>query len=244
MTEWPSLSDGAFADVVRRWLEVALRLPAWAGGLGVLAGVLLLWRGNGRLVFRIVAAPLGLACAPWVAVVAPHLGITEVPPQVNIGAAAVLAVLGLVFPPGVVFFAVGAPCGVLAGALAGETDWLLGFLPGFIMGGALGLVAHRVVAAVLTSLLGGALLVLGAAVGLLPWLPPLARIVDAPLLVAAIAACFAAAGVVYQLFVHPPPDVEDEQRRAKATRKKEAKAQRAREKRWAASKSDSEAADP
>lgn len=214
------------------WVGVFRFLPSWAGLLAVAVGGLMLLYG-GRRLFRLVAAPLGLVLATvWASSLAVRLGFGGQHRQIAQVATVTLFGLGLLWPPVVVFVAFGVPAGLAGGSLAGPTDWLLGFGPGFFLGGAVGLVFHRVVGAVLSAAVGAWVAVLG----LLAFLNPFTRLVGwlahNPVVVLSLAGCVAVAGAVFQLFLRPSVEEAEAQRQEKALSKKRAKEQREAEARW------------
>lgn len=213
------------------WVGIYRQVPIWAGGIAVVLGVLMLLFGSGRL-FRLVAGPMGAAVGfLWAELLAGKFGFASQAKQIGVAATVGLGALGLVFPPGAVFFIFGVPAGLIAGELAGSTDWLLGFFPGFIVGGVLAMAAHRSIGAVASSLFGGAL----AVVGVLAVLAPSGvsgRLAAQPWGVLGAAALLAVGGVVYQLFVRMSPDERAAQSEEKRRAKKRANEKAALEKRW------------
>src|SRR5689334_1778013 len=114
----------------------------WAGLVACVVGLVLLLFGGGRL-FRALAGPLGaLIGLGWTGVLAAKLGF-PLDPRLPMGAAAVLALLGFVLPPTVVYVGVGIPVGLLGGEIAGSSDYLIGFVPGFLLGGVVAVLLHR-----------------------------------------------------------------------------------------------------
>jgi len=139
---------------------------------------------------------------------------------------------GLIWPPLVVFFAFGIPAGLLGGQLAGPNDWILGFGPGFFMGGALGVVMHRLVGAILSSAAGAWLLVLGLMAALNPFVGAVSWLANNPLAVLTVAGIFAVAGSIFQIFLRPSEAQADAMKIEKAIAKKKAKEQKALTERW------------
>ncbi len=218
------------------WVGVYRNAPVPAGIVAALLGVLLLVRGRG-LLFRLVAGPLGaLIGAAWTAPVLTRFGVTGNHAVLTSGATTALAVLGLAWPPPIVFLAFGLPTGLLAGQLAGPNDWLLGFGPGFLLGGAVGVVFQTVVAAGLAAAVGawlvmeGLMAALAPSVGLVTWLA------NNPVPTLSLMACLALVGGVYQGFVRPPPEEEAKRKTEAALRKKHQAEQAAMEKRWSSYK--------
>lgn len=215
------------------WVGLCHFLPVWAGALCLLGGVLMLFFGGGRL-FRLVAAPLGaLIGLIWVAPVAGRLGISAPLPQVTLIAATSLAILGLIFPPGVVFFAFGVPLGLLAGQWVGPVDWLLAFVPGFIIGGAVGVVLHQVVSSVLSAVVGAWVLMLGLLAVLMPFVSSAGVLAQNPPVVFVVAGCFAIGGAAYQIMARGSPDDLAKRKRERLLLQKKLKEDRALSKRWA-----------
>lgn len=215
------------------WVALYLYLPVWAGILAVAAGVLMLLWGGGKM-FRLVAAPLGaIIGAVWVGALVAKLGFVQQQRAASLVGTVGLFGLGLLFPPGVVFFAFGVPIGLVTGELAGSTDWLLGFAPGFVIGGAIGVVLHRIVGAVLSSAAGAWVLVLGLMAAVHPLTGAVQTLAGKPVLVLALAGCVAIAGIVYQLVVAPSEEEREEARMKKAREKQREKEKKETEERWA-----------
>lgn len=216
------------------WLGLFRLVPSWAGVILAAIGVVMLVRGGGAL-FRVVAAPLGLVIGQiWIGPLAARLGFASMQQQIALGASAVLTGLGLAMPLTTVFFGFGIPIGLMAANIAGPNDWLLGFVPAFIIGGALGVVLERPVSALLASIFGGWLVLLGAMAALSPFIGPqvdqLASMWPAAI---SVAACLAVAGFGYQVFVLPPPEKAAQVRRERALAKQAADEKKQLEKRWA-----------
>jgi hypothetical protein len=215
------------------WVAVYSKLPWWGGLFAITAGVVMLLIGNGKL-FRLVAAPIGAMVALlWAPMLAIKMGFAPSAQQITTVAAVALGVLGLLFPPGALFFICGAPGGLIAGELVGGSDWMIGFLPGFLVAGALGAAAHRIIGAVASSVTGGWLMVLG----LLSLLSPIgtlsASLAGQPYGCLAAGALFAIAGVVFQLFVRLSPEDRARLNGQKRQAKKRRADQKAAEARWA-----------
>lgn len=214
------------------WVGVFHFLPVWAGLLCLVFGVLMGLFG-GRQLFRLVAGPLGAVIATiWAATLANRLGFGRNMQQIATVATVGLFGLGLLYPPVVVFFAFGVPAGLIGGQIAGANDWMLGFGPGFFFGGALGVVLHRPVGAVLSAAVGAWLAVLGLMAALKPFVPAVSWLASNPLAVISVAGCLAIAGAVYQLFVRPNEEQARAARQEKALKKQRAKEQKAAEARW------------
>jgi hypothetical protein len=215
------------------WVGVFRFLPVWGGLLAMVVGVLMMLFG-GRALFRLIAGPLGALIATiWAVPLAQRLGLNVSLRQVSLIATAVLFVAGVAFPPAVVFFAFGVPAGLLGGELAGPNDWALGFGPAFLVGGGLGVVMHRVVGAVLSAAVGAWVTMLGLLATLVPFVPPVGWFAENPVAVICLAAIFAIAGGVFQIFVRPSEEEAKNRKLEKAIAKKKAKEQKALEERWA-----------
>ncbi|MEW6432517.1 MAG: hypothetical protein AB1730_13525 [Myxococcota bacterium] len=215
------------------WVGLFRFLPVWAGLAAIAVGVLMLLFG-GRRLFRLVAGPLGAVIATvWAGVLAQRLGFGSSARAITTVASLGLLTAGLLYPPVVVFFAFGVPVGLLGGQLAGSADWLLGFLPGFMVGGAMGIVMHRLVGAVLSSVVGAWIAVMGLMAALNPFLPAVGWLAGNPIAVLSIAGCFAVAGIVFQLFVRPSEEEAEKRRHEQFIKKKRAKEAAEQEKRWA-----------
>ncbi len=207
-------------------------LPLGAGVLAIAVGGVMLFFG-GRTLFRLVAGPLGaLIATVWAATLATRLGFGGQIKQIIPIAAMVLFLSGVAYPPIVVFFAFGVPAGLLAGSMAGTTDWMLGFAPGFMVGGAIGVVMHRTVGALLSSIAGAWCLVLGLMATLNPYVGAISWLAINPMVVMAIAGCAAIGGFVYQTFVRLTPEEAAKLRTEKGMAKKRAKENAELEKRW------------
>jgi hypothetical protein len=215
------------------WVAIYRLLPMWAGILSCALGIILLLFGGGRM-FRALAGPLGaLIGLGWTGVLLTKLG-QPLDPRLPTAAAAVLAVLGVLFPPAVIFVGVGIPLGLLGGEIAGPKDYLLGFVPGLLLGGLVAVVVHRQVAAILSSAVGAWLLVIGALAALHQFGGLVTAMASQPWGVIIAAGLFALAGSVYQIAVRPSPE-EAERQAAERQKLQQRKAeQKALEKRWGA----------
>jgi len=216
----------------RGWAAVGFALPWWGGAALAILGLLFLLFGNGKL-FRLVAGPLGaLVGLLWAPLVAQRLGLVGEDRRVPVVAAIGLGGLSLGLPHAASFLGVGVPAGLLAGTLVGGGDWALGFIPGFLIAGALGVAAHRHLSALLSSVVGGWLLVLGVLAALRPVTPAADAVLRQPWGVLAAAGLFALAGAVYQLFVRLSPQERAVAKVDRARAKRKSKDQEALEKRW------------
>lgn len=214
------------------WVGIFRLLPVAAGVIALALGMLMLLFG-GRRLFRLVACPLGaLIATVWAAALATRLGFAGQASTIALVSTFVLGGLGLLVPEIVIFFAFGVPAGLLAGSLAGAPDWMLGFVPGLIIGGAVGVVLHRPVAAILSAAAGAWVLVLGAMAVLRPFVPAVTSLAANPVAVLSIAGCAALAGVVYQLFVRPSPEAAAKQQIDRGLARKRARDSAEQEKRW------------
>lgn len=215
------------------WVGVFRFLPLWGGLVAIAVGVVMMLFG-GRQLFRLVAGPLGaLIAAVWAVPLAQRLGFGGSLRQISLVATFGLFGAGLLWPPFVVFFAFGVPAGLLGGQLAGPNDWILGFGPGFLLGGAAGIGLHRFVGAVLSSIAGAWLTVLGLMAALNPFVGGIAWLANNPVAVLTIAGVMALAGSVFQLFVRPSEDEAKALKLEKTISKQRAKDQKAAEERWA-----------
>jgi MFS family permease len=214
------------------WVDVYREVP-WPFSLPLVAvGVVMLLFG-GRRLFRLLAGPIGaLIAMVWAETLATRLGFAGSAKQIALISPFVLLGLGLLFPPIVMFLSFGVPVGLLAGQLAGKADWMLGFAPGFIVGGALGVVMHRTVGAVLSAAAGAWMLMLGLMAALGATLPAVVWLDDNPVVVLSLAGLFALAGIVFQLFVRPTPEEAEKRKTDRAFAKKRAKEDGDMEKRW------------
>ena len=215
------------------WVAIYRLLPMWAGIIACAVGLALLLFGGGRL-FRLLAGPLGaLIGLAWTGVVMTKFGLGMDPRNPTI-AALVLMLLGFLFPPAIVFLGVGIPVGLLGGELAGPADYLVGFVPGLLLGGLVAAVLHRHVSAILSSMVGAWLLVIGALAALHQFGGLVTAMANQPWGLIIAAGLFALAGSVYQIAVRPSPE-EAERQEAERQRLKQRKAeQKALQKRWGA----------
>ncbi|WPB79248.1 hypothetical protein KYC5002_08830 [Archangium violaceum] len=215
------------------WVAIYRLMPMWAGIVCCVVGLAMLLFGGGR-VFRLVAGPLGaLIGLAWTGVLFTKFGMA-MDPRMPTAVAAVLAVLGFLFPPAIIYLGVGVPIGLLGGQIAGPNDFLVGFAPGLILGGLVAAVLHRHVAAIIASLLGGWLLVLGAMAALHQFGGLVSAMASQPWGLIIAAGLFAIAGSVYQIAVRPSPE-EEERQLAERQRLKMRQAElKATEKRWSA----------
>jgi hypothetical protein len=214
------------------WVGVFRFIPVYGGIAAVVFGVLMMLFG-GRQLFRLVAGPLGaLIATVWAVPLAQRMGFGANLKQINVVAPIVMTIAGLAWPPAVVFFAFGIPAGLLGGQIAGNNDWLLGFGPGFIVGGAIGVVLHRLVGAILSAAAGAWLTVLGLLAVLNPFVPAAGWLANNPIAVLSVAGCFAIAGGVYQIFVRPSEEQAAERKIERGLAKRKAKEQKALEERW------------
>lgn len=214
------------------WVAVYRQLPASLGLALVGIGVAFLLFGAGRL-FRLVAAPMGLLAAMlWTSVLANKLGFSGPTHQLTLIAMGVMFVVGLAFPPGVIFVMVGVPAGLLAGDVAGSADWLLGFVPAFVAFGAIAAAANRIFGVVTSSLAGAWLLVIGAlsALSSLGGLAEKAAQLTWGVIIAAL--LFATAGVVFQLFVRLSPEEREAMKVQKAKARRKAEDQKKLKEKW------------
>lgn len=215
------------------WVALFRIFPVWAGGALMLGGALMTLYGGGRL-FRLVAGPIGAAVGfLWAPILATRLGFAPQANQARIVATVGIAGLGLLYPPAAIFFAFGIPCGMVAGEMAGVNDWLLGFIPGFFFGGVLAMAAHRYIGAIVSSLVGAWLLVLGLLAALHPFTSLVDSVSQQPWGVLIAALLFAIAGGVYQLFVRLSPEVREALKQEKRKAKKKLAEAKMIEKRWA-----------
>jgi hypothetical protein len=218
------------------WVALYRLLPMWAGIVSCVLGLTLLLFGGGKL-FRVLAGPLGaLIGLGWTGVLLTKFGITGLDPRLPGIVAAVLALLGFLFPPAIVFLGVGIPVGLLGGEIAGPADYLVGFAPGFLLGGVVAAVLHRQVASILASVLGAWLLVIGAMAALHQFGGLVSAMASQPWGLLVAAALFAIAGSVYQIAVRPSPEESERQLAERQKLKARQAEQKAVEKRWSASR--------
>ncbi len=215
------------------WVNLFRIIPIWAGAVMIPAGVLMMLLGGGRM-FRLVSGPLGAAVGLiWAPVLAAKLGFAPQADQVRIAATITIGGLGLLYPPAATFFAFGVPVGLMAGELVGANDWVLGFIPAFFFGGVLAMAAHRYVGALVSSLVGSWLLMLGLLAVTHPLTSMGESVAQQPWGVLSAAALFALAGCVYQLFVRLSPEAREALRSNRRLAKKKRAETEAIENRWA-----------
>ena len=214
------------------WVSLFRVFPMWAGGVLILVGVLMMLWGGGKM-FRLVAGPLGAGVGfLWAPLLATKLGYPQFANQARIVATIAIGGMGFLFPPAATFFAFGIPLGIMAGETAGVNDWLLGFIPGFIFGGVMAMAAHRYIGAVVSSLVGAWVLVLGLLATLHPFTTLVESVSQQPWGVLIAALLFAIAGCVYQLFVRLSPEASEALKQEKAKAKKKLAEKKAIENRW------------
>jgi hypothetical protein len=214
------------------WVGLYRYLPLGAALLAIAVGLVMLLLG-GRALFRLVAGPLGALIATiWAGSLATRLGFAAQAPAITTGATIILAFCGFAYPPIVVFVAFGVPSGLLAGQLAGPTDWMLGFGPGFMVGGAIGVVMHRLVGAIVSSAAGAWVITLGLMAALAPFVGAVTWLAANPVVVLSIAGCMGVAGFSYQTFIRLSPEEAEKLRHEKAMQKKRKKENDELEKRW------------
>ncbi|WP_224248065.1 hypothetical protein [Hyalangium gracile] len=214
------------------WVGIYRLLPMWAGIVCCALGLLLLLFGGGRM-FRLVAGPVGaLIALTWTGVIAAKLGLTELDPRLPNLVAAILAVAGFLLPPIITFLGVGIPLGLLAGQIAGPQDFLLGFVPTLLISGLVAAILHRVVGAIVSSVVGAWILVIGALAALYQFVGLVATVANQPWGVIIAAGLFALAGSVYQIAVRPSPEEMDRIRAEKERLKLRKAEQKALERRW------------
>ena len=214
------------------WVSLFRFFPAWAGGLLIAVGILMLLYGGGKL-FRLIAGPVGAAVGfLWAPVLATKLGFAPQAQQARIIATISIGGMGLLYPPAATFFAAGIPLGMVAGEMAGANDWLLGFIPAFFFGGVLAMAAHRYIGAIVSSLVGAWLMVLGVLAALYPFTRMVESVSQQPWGVLIAALLFATAGCVYQLLVQLSPEAREALNQEKRNAKKKLKDKKAIETRW------------
>lgn len=214
------------------WVSLFRIFPAWAGGVMIAVGVLMMLFGGGKL-FRLVAGPLGAGVGfLWAPVLAEKLGYAPQANQARIVATIAIGGLGLLYPPAATFFAFGIPLGMVAGEMAGVNDWMLGFIPGFFFGGVLAMAAHRFIGAIVSSLVGAWMMVIGMLAALYPFTSVVESVSQQPWGVLIAALLFAIAGGVYQLLVQLSPEAREALRQEKKNAKKKLAEAKAIENRW------------
>ncbi|MFZ5445443.1 MAG: hypothetical protein ACOZQL_35960 [Myxococcota bacterium] len=214
------------------WVGLFRFLPVWGGLVAIAFGAVMMLYG-GRQLFRLVAGPLGaLIATVWAAPLAARLGFGGSIRQLTLVATIGLFGAGLLWPPAVIFFAFGVPAGLAGGQLAGS-DWLLGFGPGFLVGGAIGVVLHRLLAAIISAVAGAWVAVLGLMAVLNPFVPAIAWLAANPVAVMSVAGVLALAGLVFQLYVRPSEEQAEELKLKRTLEKKKEKERKEVEARWA-----------
>jgi hypothetical protein len=182
------------------WLSLYRVLPTYVGLLFCLLGAFYLAWGSSRAL-RLWTVPLGAAVGYLAGPSFIHALQIQLPPQVVIwGPTLGLAVVGLLSPPVVLFFAVGVPVGLLAAEMTGRSDAIVALAAGFLVSGVAAVLLWRRLAALGSAAAGAWLLVLGllsALHALLPFLGVLAQ--RTPAAMYAVAAILAVIGAAYQL---------------------------------------------
>lgn len=213
------------------WVAAYKLFPMWAGLVLVVVGVAFLIFGGGKL-FRMVAGPIGAAIGYlWTPMVMEKLGVSVQPDAIALAGAAFMGVMGFVFPPGLVFFAVGVPAGMIAGEFAGN-EWILGFAPICFVAGMAAAFGHRLISSAVSSAVGAWLVVIGMLAALNSFGTVVTMVTQQPWGVIIAAVLFAIAGSVYQLAVRPPPEEAEAAAIEKAAAKKRGEERKAVEKRW------------
>ncbi|HEX8703518.1 MAG TPA: hypothetical protein VF815_32080 [Myxococcaceae bacterium] len=214
------------------WVAIYRLLPMWAGILCCVLGITLLLFGGGRA-FRMVSGPVGAMMGlAWTPVLGAKFGLEMTDPRVPSLVAAAVALVGFIFPPVITFLGVGVPLGLAAGKLAGTADFFLGFAPVFLITGLVGAILHRVVGAVVASLVGAWLLTIGALAALHQFGGLVTAVANQPWGVLIAAVLFALAGSVYQIAVRPSPEEQERLRSEKERLRLRKAEQKALEKRW------------
>jgi hypothetical protein len=214
-----------------RFVALAKDLPLGVAIALTIAGLIACLLGARRYVFRILLAPLaiavGLALGPKAT---PLLHVSPKLASYIAGGAGGTA--ALLFPPVVLFCCFGILGALLGAELAGPQDYWIGFIPGFILAGALSLIVHRIVAVLVSSLIGAAMFVLGL-LGLVSFTSFAPLIFGAPVLCLGLAGCVAVVAMGFQFKFGPSSDEEREKARSNKLRDKElAKDAKARTKRF------------
>jgi hypothetical protein len=214
------------------WVGVYRVLPTYLGILFVLLGLGLLLFGGGRA-FRLLAGPAGAAAGfLWGSLVLNRLGISVPERVATFGLGGALALVGFIFPPGALFFAVGMPMGMLVGQIAGPQDWFLGFLPAFLLCGTAAAVLKRHVGAVVSSAAGAWLMVIGLLAALHQVGGMVASVAQQPWGVILAALFFAVAGSIYQIAVRPSAEEAEKLRQEKQRARQRVEEKKALERRW------------
>ncbi len=230
---WVSAVADAYRQTIpSAWIQTFRLMPAPIGVSCAAVGVLLLLFGGDRA-FRAVAPPLGAAMAAlWSTAFFERVGLSGLSTHTATVSAIVLATLGLLAPPVVIFVGLAMPSALLAGALVGPNDWLLSALPGFVFGGVLGLIFYRQLCVIVAAMLGSWMLWLGLFAALQNVSPAMVRLSNAPPLVLSIAACTALCGAVFQLFVRKTPELRAQIKLERAQKKKREQEERELQRRW------------
>lgn len=200
--------------------DIAKDVPFPIGVALTVTGLIACLVGGRRYPFRFLLAPFavaaGFAAGPKLASLV-HLA----PKFTSYAAAGLLGLGAVVWPPLVLFAALGLLGGSVGAELAGEKDFWLGFVPGFVLGGILGLAFARVMAVIVSSAIGGVMFVLGL-LTLLSFTKAAGLAFSAPILAAGLAGCTAVAGMAFQFKFSPEDDQEArDKRKAEKRRDKE-----------------------
>lgn len=215
------------------WVAIYRVLPMWAGILCGLVGLALLLFGGDSRLFRVMSGPLGaLIGMAWTGLVLARLGLAGADARTPGAVAAVLLLAGFLFPPAIIFLAVGIPVGLLGGEIAGSSDFLVGFGPGLLLGGIVAALLHRQLSAVIASVLGSWLLVIGFMAALHQFTGLVGAMARQPWGIVIAAGLFAVAGSIYQIAVRPTPEEAERQHSERQRLKTRMAEQKALEKRW------------
>jgi hypothetical protein len=183
-----------------QWVFFADRLPLPVAIMLIVAGALIALYASFQM-FRFVAAPLG-------AVIGLEVGSSAAsflhvkPDLAALVAGGALGVMGGVFPPLLVFIAFGGLGGSIATRLVDPGDFWLAFLPGFFLCGGASMFALRTVEAIVSGVVGGALILWG----LMRVFGLSATLAQVPSLALGLLGMACLAAVVFQLKVRPTPE--------------------------------------
>jgi hypothetical protein len=198
------------------WAAMPRDLPVPAAAVLCVLGLVLCFIGGGRAFRVALVGPAVLAGYLLAPQLAPVLHLKHKVAQ--LGAAGLLGLLSLFYPPAVLFIAGGTGGALLGGELAGPEDYWGGFVPGFLLAGLLSVVAARIVAVVLSALVGAVYFAAGA-VALSAYTPAAGLVASYPILVAGVALVLAVGGIGYQS-LHTPSDEDRRKAKDEKARKK------------------------
>ena len=210
-----------------QWVLFADKFPRTVAIGLVVAGALIALFASFKM-FRVVAAPLGAIIGFEVGgAVAAFIHVK--PQTASLAAAAALGVTGGLFPPFLVFTVFGGLGAIVGTHLVEAEDYWLGFLPGFFLCGGASMFALRTVEAVVSGIVGGALLLWG----LIRLFGLTSTLSQVPSLALGLLGIACLATVVFQLKVRPTPEQAETGKAQRVAEKRRKTEERLRMERFA-----------